>query len=62
VFTYPNVVLTRAVEVPKRKTVRFHHIITVALGHHGAILNVINDTGGATKMEPRVTPKVTEYP
>ena len=62
VFTYPDVVLTRAVEVPKRKTVRFHHIITVALGHHGAILNVINDTGGATKMEPRVTPKVTEYP
>jgi hypothetical protein len=62
VFTYPNVVLTRAVEVPKRNGVRFHHIITVALGHHGAILNVINDTGGATKMEPRVTPKVTEYP
>lgn len=62
VFTYPNVVLTRAVEVPKRNGVGFHHIITVALGHHGAILNVINDTGGATKMEPRVTPKVTEYP
>jgi hypothetical protein len=62
VFTYPDVVLTRAVEVPKRNGVRFHHIITVALGHHGVILNVINDTGGATKMEPRVTPKVTEYP
>jgi hypothetical protein len=62
VFTYPDVVLTRAVETPKRPGVRFHHIITVALGHHGAILNVINDKGGSTKMDPRVTPKVTNYP
>ncbi|MGH9588480.1 MAG: coagulation factor 5/8 type domain-containing protein [Acidobacteriaceae bacterium] len=62
VFIYPNVVLTRAVEAPKRPGVRFHHIITVALGHHGAILNVINDKGGSTQMNPRVTPKVTNYP
>lgn len=61
VFTYPEVVLTRAVEAPKRPGVRFHHIITVALGRHGAILNVINDKGGRTEMEPRVTPKVTNY-
>lgn len=62
VFTYPDVVLSRAVEVPKRPGMVFHHIITVALGNHGAILNVINDKGGSTNMHPRVTPKVTRYP
>ncbi|MGB8480466.1 MAG: hypothetical protein WCE63_16790 [Acidobacteriaceae bacterium] len=36
--------------------------ITVALGNHGAILNVINDTGGSTSTHPRVTPKVETYP
>ena len=62
VFTYPGVVLGHAVEVPKAPGVRFHHIITVALGHHGAIENVIDNTGGPTSMHPRVTPKVTTFP
>lgn len=62
VFEQPGVELTRAIEVPKRPNVRFHHMITVALGNHGAILNVINNTGGSTSMHPRVTPKVTTYP
>lgn len=62
VFEQPGVVLTRAIEVPKRADVKFHHMITVALGNHGAILNVINNTGGSTSMHPRVTPKVTTYP
>jgi hypothetical protein len=62
VFEQPGVELTRAIEVPKRPNVTFHHMITVALGNHGAILNVINNTGGATSMHPRVTPKVTTYP
>lgn len=62
VFEQSGVVLTRAIEVPKRADVKFHHMITVALGNHGAILNVINNTGGATSMHPRVTPKVTTYP
>ncbi|MFZ0664038.1 MAG: coagulation factor 5/8 type domain-containing protein [Acidobacteriaceae bacterium] len=62
VFTHPGIVLTHAIEVPKNPGVRFHHMITVALGHHGAILNVINDKGGTTSMHPRVTPKVTDYP
>jgi hypothetical protein len=62
VFTYPDVVLTRAIETPKRPGVRFHDIITVALGDHGAIEHVINDTGEATSIHPRVTPKVTEFP
>ena len=62
VFIYPDVVLTRAIETPKRPEIRFHNMITVALGEHGAIKHVINDTGEATAMKPRVTPKVTDYP
>lgn len=62
VFIEPNVSLSRAIEVPKRPGVRFHHIITVALGHHGEISNVIDDKGGPTAMQPRVTPKVAEFP
>ncbi len=62
VFRKPDVVLTRAIEVPKSPVVRFHDMITVALGDKGEISNVINDQGGATAMKPRVTPKVTNYP
>ena len=62
VFLRPDVVLTRAIEVPRRPGVRFHHMITVALGNLGAIENVIDNTGGATSIRPRVTPKVTEFP
>jgi len=62
VFEQPGVELTRAVEVPKRPDVKFHHIITVALGNRGAILNVINNIGGSTSIHPRVTPKVSIYP
>jgi hypothetical protein len=62
VFSHPGVTLTRAIEVPKTPGVRFHHMITVALGENGQISNVINDQGGATSIHPRVTPKVTQYP
>ena len=62
VFIYPDVVLTRAIETPKSPQVRFHDIITVALGDHGAINHVINDTGEPTAIHPRVTPKVTDFP
>ena len=62
VFIYPEVVLARAIETPKKPQVRFHDMITVALGEHGAINHVIDDTGEATAMHPRVTPKVTNFP
>ena len=62
VFRFPEVVLTRAIEVPVKPGVRFHDMITVALGNHGAITHVINDTGESTSMTPRVTPKVTSFP
>jgi len=62
VFTKPAVTLSHAIEVPERPGVRFHHMITVALGKLGEISNVINKTGGATATDPRVTPKVTDYP
>jgi hypothetical protein len=62
VFLHPGVVLTRAIEVPKTRNVQFNHMITVALGDLGEISHVINDTGVATSIHPRVTPKVTKYP
>jgi len=62
VFQHPDVVLTRAIETPKRPEIRFHDMITVALGDHGAINHVIDDTGETTAMHPRVTPKVTGFP
>jgi len=62
VFIYPQVSLTHAIETPKSPEVRFHNMITVALGDHGAINHVIDDTGEATAIQPRVTPKVTHFP
>jgi hypothetical protein len=63
VFRHPDVVLARAIEVPVNPNVRFHDVITVALGNKGEITNVINNTGGPTAVVPhRVTPKVTTFP
>jgi hypothetical protein len=62
VFRKPDVVLSRAIEVPPNPNVRFHDMITVALGRLGEISDVINNTGGATATSPRVTPKVTSFP
>jgi hypothetical protein len=62
VFIYPDVVLTRAIETPKSPEIRFHDMISVALGEHGAINHVIDDTGEATSIHPRVTPKVANFP
>jgi hypothetical protein len=62
VFLHPGVVLTRAIETPRNANVRFHDMITVCLGDHGEISNVINDRGGPTAIHPRVDRKVTAYP
>lgn len=62
VFRRPDVNLSRAIEVPEKPGVRFHHIITVALGDKGSIENVIDNVGGPTSMQPRVTPKVAKFP
>ena len=62
VFRNRGVVLTRAIEAPNNPNVKFHSMITVRLGNNGEISNVINDTGGSTADNPRVTPKVTRYP
>jgi ribosomal protein S12 len=62
VFRHPDVVLTRAIEVPEQPGVRFHHMITVALDNLGGISNVINNAGGPTATKPRVTPKLAEFP
>jgi hypothetical protein len=62
VFRNGGVVLSRAIEVPRNPNVRFHDMITVALGNNGEINNVIDDTGGPTATKPRVTPKVSNFP
>jgi hypothetical protein len=62
VFRHPNVTLTRAIEVPKSPSIKFHHMITVALDNLGEISNVIDDTGGPARPNPRTTPKVAEFP
>lgn len=62
VFRRPNVNLSRAIEVPQKPGVRFHHMITVALDDKGAIENVIDKVGGPTSTVPRVTPKIAEFP
>jgi hypothetical protein len=62
VFLKPDVNLSRAIEVPAHPGVRFHHMITVALGDKGTIENVIDDRGGPTSIHPRVTPKVADFP
>jgi hypothetical protein len=53
-----------ATEDPRRGTrkVRFHDMITLPLGDHGRISYVIDDTGEATVISPRVTPKVYDFP
>jgi hypothetical protein len=63
VFRQPNVVLGRAIEVPRRPGVRFHHMVTVALDDKGEISHVIDDQGGPTSLAPhRVDPRVAEFP
>jgi len=63
VFRHPDIVLSRAIEVPQKPGVRIHHMITVALDDKGEISNVIDDKGGPTSLGPhRVTPKVAEFP
>jgi hypothetical protein len=62
VFRRPGVTLSRAIEVPRSPHVRFHHMITVALGDKGEISNVIDDQGGPTSIRPHVTPRVAEFP
>ena len=49
-------------DLPKSPKILFHDMIAVALGEHGAINHVIDDSGEATSIHPRVTPKVTDFP
>jgi hypothetical protein len=63
VFTNPNVFLSRAIEVPQRTGVRFHHMTTVNLTVNGGISRVINNTGDATAPGIAInTPRVTDFP
>jgi hypothetical protein len=43
----PNIMATRAFEVPDTPGVRFHDLVTVSLGGVGTIEHVVNNTGAA---------------
>lgn len=63
VFRHPDVKLTRAIEVPSKPGIRFHHMVTIALDDKGEITHVINDTGDAALPAPhRTEPRVTDFP
>ena len=62
VFRHPDVSLARAIETPVKPSVRFHHMITVALDNLGEITHVIDDKGDAAVTKPRVTPQVALFP
>jgi hypothetical protein len=66
VFRHPDVVLTRAIEVPHTPEVRFHHMVTVALDNLGEITHIVDDAGDAAKPgtpgHPRVDPRITAFP
>src|SRR5581483_11991481 len=63
VFRHPDVKLTRAIEVPEKPGVRFHHMVTIALDDKGEITHVVNDTGDAALPAPhRTEPRVTDFP
>lgn len=62
VFRHPDVTLSHAIETPALPTVRFEHMITVALDNLGEITHVINDTGEAATTTPKVTPKIDSFP
>jgi hypothetical protein len=62
VFTYPSVVLTRAIETPRKPTIRFHDMITVCLVNNGTIRNIIDNTGGPATCHPRHWPRLTQFP
>jgi hypothetical protein len=63
VFRHPDVKLTRAIEVPVKPGIRFHHMMTIALDDKGEIEHVIDDKGeAAVPGAHRTTPRVTEFP
>ncbi len=61
VFRDPNVKLTRAIEVPVKPGIRFHHMMTIALDNLGEITHIIDDKGDAAVPHGR-PPRVTEFP
>ena len=62
VFRFPSVVLTRAIEAPETSDLRFHDMITTCLDDKGAILNIVDDKGGAATCKPRNWPRLTSFP
>ena len=62
VFLHPDVNLTQAIAAPRTPQVRLHDMVTVSLGDLGSIDSVIDRTGGATSIHPRLIRRVTAFP
>ena len=62
VFRHPNVVIARAIEVPNKPDVRFHHMTTIALDNLGEISHIVNDAGAAATARPHIVQKLAEFP
>ncbi len=59
----PSLHLSHAFEVPERKGVRLHDLVTVSLNKAGTIDHVVNDVGGAATPEASGVPvNVVSYP
>ena len=55
-------VAARAFEVPQASGVRLHSLVTVSLGGHGRIANVVNDRGGSTLPTGATAVNLATYP
>ncbi len=61
VFTYPDVNLTNAIEVPTAGT-RLHDMVTVSIVANGVIRHIVNGQGGQANPRVSTTPRLTSYP
>lgn len=63
VFLQPDVLLDRALEVPRRPGVRLHSMITVCLADKGSIERIVNDAGEPARCRGGSnTSTLTAYP
>ena len=62
VFRHPEVKLTNAIEAPNSPQIRFHHMITLALGRFGEITHLISGLGTRVTPGPANSARLTEFP
>lgn len=58
----PSIHAARSLEVPRKRGVRLHDVLTVSLGGQGVIDHVVNDTGAAAQGAATVPVNLVRYP